>query len=141
MPLPEPEPGLVIRYDYLWLRESDATRSSGKDRPACIVATLDDPADPRLVLILPTTRSPPKGDTAGVEIPHPVARKLGLSDERSWAVISEANVDYWPNAGLSPVPGRRGAFAYGFLPPLLFEEIKSRFLTLLARRRAKLVRR
>lgn len=76
-----------------------------------------------------------------MEIPHPVARNLGLSDERSWAVISEANVDYWPNAGLSPVPGRRGAFAYGFLPPLLFEEIKSRFLTLLARRRAKLVRR
>ena len=141
MPLPKPEPGLVIRYDYLWLRETKSARASGKERPACLLATLDDEANPRLVLILPITHSRPKGDTAGIEIPHAVARHLGLDDSRSWIVISEANVDFWPNAGLMPIPGKRGGFAYGFLPPALFETVKSRFFDLFSKQRAGLVRR
>lgn len=140
MPLPKPEPGLVIRYDYLWLRESGSTRTSGKERPACLVATLDEEVDPQLVLILPITHSPPKGGAVGVEIPDKVAKNLGL-DDRSWIVISEANVDFWPNAGLAPVPGKRGAYAYGFLPPGLFDQVRRRFIKLLEERRAKLVRR
>lgn len=141
MPLPRPEPGLVIRYDYLWLADSGSVRAVGKERPACLIATLDDEADPRLVLILPITHSPPRGGTVGVEIPHAVGRMLGLDDARSWIVISEANVDFWPNAGLAPLPGRRGAFAYGFLPPALFAAVRSRFLKLVEQRRARLVRR
>lgn len=141
MPLPRPEPGLVIRYDYLWLGETKSARASGKERPACLVATLDDEADPRLVVILPITHSQPRRGTVGMEISREVARKLGLDDERSWIVISEANVDFWPNAGLAPLPGKRGVFAYGFLPPALFESVRDRFLKLLGERRAKLVRR
>ena len=141
MPLPRPEPGLVIRYDYLWLAETRSARAAGKERPACLVATLDDEADPRLVLILPITHSQPRGGAVGVEIPHLVGQKLGLDDARCWVVISEANVDFWPNAGLAPLPGRRGVFAYGFLPPTLFENVRSRFLKLIEERRVKLVRR
>jgi hypothetical protein len=40
VPLPEPRPGLVIRYDYLWSREA-AGREQGKERPACFVAAMD----------------------------------------------------------------------------------------------------
>ncbi|HWA89199.1 MAG TPA: hypothetical protein VG889_04145 [Rhizomicrobium sp.] len=131
----------MIRYDYLWQREAASARPSGKEPPACLVATLDDEADPQLVLILPITHARPSGGTIGVEIPPAVAHHLGLDDARSWIVISEANVDFWPNAGLAPVAGKRGAYAYGLVPPALFERVRSRFLTLLAERRAKLVRR
>ncbi len=141
MPLPRPEPGLVIRYDYLRLRETVSARTSGKERPACLVATLDDEADPQLVLILPITHSRPSGDTVGIEIPQAVAQYLGLDEVRSWIVISEANVDFWPNAGLAPLPGRRGVYAYGFLPPTLFEKVRGGFAKLFETRRAKLVRR
>ncbi len=141
MPLPKPEPGLVIRYDYLWLDETRSARSSGKERPACIVATLDDEADPQLVLILPITHSRPKSGTVGIEIPQPVAKNLGLDGARSWIVISEANIDFWPNAGLSPIPRKHGVYAYGYLPPGLFESVRDRFLKLYEMRRAKLVRR
>jgi hypothetical protein len=141
MPLPRPEPGLVIRYDYLWQRESASVRASGKERPACLIATLDDEADPRLVLILPITHSRPSGETAAIEIPSAVAEHLGLDDVRSWIVISEANVDFWPNAGLAPIPGRRGVYSYGLLPPVLFEKVKDGFMKLLEKRRTKLVRR
>jgi len=141
MPLPRPEPGLVIRYDYLWLRERGSARTSGKERPACLVATLNEETNPKLVLILPITHSRPRGDTVGVEIPAKVCERLGLDDARSWIVISEANVDFWPNAGLAPVPGRRGAYAYGFLPPALFQTVRQSFVTLFEARRAKLLRR
>lgn len=141
MPLPRPEPGLVIRYDYLWHRETASARSSGKERPACLVATLDDEADPQLVLILPITHSRPSGETVAIEIPMAVSEHLGLDDARSWIVISEANVDFWPNAGLAPIPGKRGVYAYGFLPPSLFEKVKDGFAKLFEKRRAKLVRR
>jgi hypothetical protein len=139
MPLPKPEPGLVIRYDYLWLGET--ARASGKERPACLVATLEDAADPQLVLILPITHSRPKAGTVGIEIPQAVSERLGLDAARSWIVISQANVDFWPNAGLAPVPGKRGAYAYGYLPPGLFEKVRDAFTKLFETRRAKLVRR
>jgi hypothetical protein len=141
MPLPRPEPGLVFRYDYLWLDDTASARSSGKERPACLVAALDDEAVPNLVVILPITHSRPRGGTQGVAIPPAVAARLGLDEGGSWIVVSEANVDLWPNAGIAPVPGKRGACAYGFLPPSLFETVKSRFLALFAERQARLVRR
>lgn len=141
MPLPKSEPGLVIRYDYLWLGETGSARASGKERSACLVATLDDDADPQLVLILPITHSKPKSETIGIEIPQAVKRHLGLDEARSWIIISEANVDFWPNAGLAPLPGKRGVYAYGYLPPRLFEAVRDSFVALLEKRRAKLVRR
>ena len=141
MPLPKPEPGLVIRYDYLWLGEAKSARTSGKERPACLVATLDDEADPQLVLILPITHSRPKAGPIGIEIPQAVGKHLGLDDARSWIVISEANIDFWPNAGLAPLPGKRGVYAYGFLPPNLFAQVRNDFVKLFEARRAKLVRR
>jgi hypothetical protein len=141
MPLPRPEPGLVFRYDYLWFDEGPSVRMSGKERPACLVATLDEYADPELVVILPITHSRPRGQTVGIEIPQAVAEKLGLDDSRNWIIVSEANVDFWPNAGLVPVSAKSARYAYGFLPPTLFEIVRSRFLALFTQRRAKLLRR
>src|ERR1700736_2923482 len=38
MPIPNPEPGLVISYAYLWHREHQAGREEGrKDRPSVII--------------------------------------------------------------------------------------------------------
>ncbi len=55
MPLAEPRPGLVFRYDYLWSREAVAGRDQGKERPACLVAALDSSIEPRFVVILQIT--------------------------------------------------------------------------------------
>ena len=141
MALPEPRPGLVIRYDYLWSREALAGRVQGKDRPACLVAASEPTLSPRFVVILPITHAPPTGDTVGIEIPAAVCRALNLDDERSWVVVSEYNVDAWPNAGLEPIPGRSGVFAYGFIPPGLFAAVKSRFLEIARSKSRRGVRR
>lgn len=141
MALPEPTPGLVIRYDYLWSRDAAASRDQGKERPACLVAASDSTMRPRFVVILPITHTPPAGDTEGVEMPPRVRQALGLDDAPCWVVVSEYNVDEWPNGGLAPLPGRPGVFAYGFIPPRLFAQVKERFLALSARRRRGGVRR
>lgn len=141
MPLPEPRPGLVIRYDYLWMKETAAGRDQGKERPACLVAAIDAVTTPRFVVILPITHRRPAKSTAGVEIPAKVREALGLDDAPSWIIVSEHNVDEWPNDGLAPLPGRPGIFSYGFIPPRLFAQVKTRFLELYEKGRSGSVRR
>ena len=141
MALPEPKPGLIIRYDYLWGREAAAGRDQGKDRPALVLATIDMPLRPRHVVLAPITHTPPSGSTVGIEIPAKVKRALGLDDSQSWVVVSEHNVDEWPNAGIMPLPGKPGRFSYGFIPPGLFAQIKSKFLELARAAKIEFVRR
>jgi hypothetical protein len=132
---------MIIRYDYLWSREAAAGRQQGKDRPTCLVAASDSQTKPRYVVLLPITHSPPNGETIGIEIPAKVKQAIGLDDEPSWVVISEHNIDEWPNAGLSPIPGTPGIYSYGFIPPGLFTAIKARFLELARAKRSEPIRR
>ena len=66
---------------------------------------------------------------------------LGLDDAPSWVIVSEYNVDEWPNGGLAPLPGRPDVFSYGFIPPRLFGQVKEKFLELSEQRRSSGVRR
>jgi hypothetical protein len=43
--------------------------------------------------------------------------------------------------GVSPVPGKPGVFAYGFIPPGLFKQIRAGFLELARRKKSEAVRR
>lgn len=141
MPFPDPKPGMVVRYDYLWSHEAAVGREQGKDRPTCLVAASDSQTKPRYVVLLPITHSPPGTEAIGIEIPAKVKRAIGLDDEPSWVIISEHNIDEWPNAGLSPVPGTPGIYSYGFIPPGLFAAIKARFLELARAKQSESVRR
>ena len=136
MALPQPKPGLVIRYDYLWADEAEAGRDTSKDRPACLIAASDATTNPRFVVILPITHSRPRADTAAIEIPRKVLAAVGLDDAPSWVIVSEHNVEEWPN-GLAAIPGRPGVFAYGFIPPGLFARIKATFLAATKPRRVR----
>ena len=141
MALPEPKPGLVIRYDYLWSHEATAGRDQGKERPACLVAASDSSVHPQFVVIVPITHTPPDDETVGIEMPARVRQSLGLDEAPSWVIVSEFNVDEWPNGGLAPLPGHSDAFSYGFIPPRLFAQIKEKFLQLSRQRQSKGVRR
>ena len=143
MNLPKPEPGLVIRYSYLWLREYREGREEGsKDRPcAIILASRDQDGDTR-VLVVPVTRSPPEADAAALELPQSVKKHLGLDTERSWVVLSESNLFDWPGPDLRRIGDRDdGSVAYGFLPPRLFAELRRRFLALEDAARSRRIQR
>ena len=141
MALPDPKPGLVVRYDYLWTHEAATSRDQGKTRPTCLIATTGPSVRPRYVVLLPITHTRPESDTVGIEIPARVSQALGLDDTPGWVIVSEHNIDEWPNAGLSPLPGQPDIFSYGFIPPGLFAQIKARFLELAHAKQSRAVRR
>lgn len=144
MALPEPRPGLVIRYSYLWHSEYVLGREEGqKDRPCAIVAAIrTDKTGSTRVLVLPVTHTAPEHPDLAVEIPPRVKARLGLDAERSWVVVSEWNEFAWPGPDLRRAPGRdEGSVAYGMLPPNLFAAIRDRFLGLVRTRRSSRVTR
>jgi hypothetical protein len=144
VPLPEPIPGLVIRYSYLWYSEHREGREEGqKDRPCAIIAAIRmDETGARRVLVLPVTHSPPQDPKLAVEIPRAAKERLRLDDERSWVVLSEWNDFVWPGLDLRPASGGdAGSVAYGVLPPGLFNSIRDQFLALVGKGRARHVPR
>ncbi len=126
MPIPSPEPGLVISYAYLWHREYQAGQEEGrKDRPSVIVLAIEREGDGAImVTVLPVTHTPPDESASSVEIPLPVKRHLGLDADRSWIVVSEGNEFLWPGYDLRQRPDS-DRYDYGFLPPRLFDERKA----------------
>jgi hypothetical protein len=141
--LPKPEPGLVIRYSYLWLREHREGREEGtKDRPCAIVLASRRHGDETQVLVVPVTHSPPENLADALELPPPVKQHLGLDSQRSWVVLSESNLFDWPGPDLRRLGDRdNSSVAYGFLPPRLFAELRRRFLALEAVARSLRVQR
>jgi hypothetical protein len=127
---PEPHPGLVIRYSYLWKREYDEGREEGgKDRLCAIVLSVVNDDNERDVLVLPITHTAPEHPDDAVEIPTATKQRLGLDTERSWIAISEVNEFVWPGPDLRPVPGRdESTIVYGALPPRSFAYVRDRFL-------------
>lgn len=104
MTLPSPQPGLVIRYSYLWVDEYEQGREEGvKDRPCAVVAAIRIDRDGKTrVLVVPITHSPPVGSEA-IEIPPAIKARLMLDAERSWIILSEANEFFWPGPDVPPV--------------------------------------
>lgn len=131
MDLPDPEPGMVIGYAYLWRNEALAGREEGrKDRPCVIVISTFVTGGQRIVTVAPITHSPPDNPEWAIELPAETKRRLGLDERRSWVVATDLNRFTWPGVDLRPI--RRGArnFLYGRLPASLFRDLKDRLLVL-----------
>jgi hypothetical protein len=128
MPVPSPEPGLVVNYAYLWHYEHEARHEEGrKDRPSVIVLCVESAGDgATAVTVLPITHRKPENRDWAVEIPAAVRRHLGLDEEPSWIVVTEGNEFVWPGYDLTPRPD--GSYAYGFLPPRLFKQVQAAFV-------------
>ncbi len=130
MTWPTPQPGLVIRYSYLWTSEARAGREEGvKDRPCAIVLAIAAAQDRKRVIVLPITYREPQPPNEGIELPLAVKTRLGLDHERSWVIVTEGSDFIWPGPDLRPLTAEGPeSVAYGFLPPRLFNAIQSRFL-------------
>jgi mRNA-degrading endonuclease toxin of MazEF toxin-antitoxin module len=136
MAIPNPEPGLVISYAFLWRREFEAGQEEGrKSRPCVIVLSVEKHDSGTQVTVAPITHSPPSPGTPCLEIPLRVKQHLGLDDDRSWVILDEVNQFVWPGYDLRPVPGKPGEMTYGFLPPRLFDQIRSGILDIILKRR------
>lgn len=136
MSLPEPIPGLVISYSYLWAREHGQGAEEGrKDRPSAIVAARQVIEGRVVVTVVPVTHALPSDPADGIEIPPALKAHLGFDDEPSWIIVTETNDFLWPGPDLRPVPGSRPPrFHYGMLPPRFFAHLRNRILEAYRRR-------
>ena len=128
MPIPTPEPGLIISYAYVWDHEAQSGQEEGrKDRPCVIALAVERQQDGEtFVTVLPVTHRQPDDTAAGVEIPRAVKQHLGLDDARSWVIVSEGDQFVWPGYDLRKVLGA-DRYDYGYLPPRFFETILAAF--------------
>ena len=138
MTFPTPISGMVIRYAYLWRNEHERGLEEGtKDRPCAVVLAVTDEAGDRKVVVLPITHTPPRDSAHAVEIPAATKRRLGLDDDRSWIVITEANRFTWPGPDLRPTgSGDATSVVYGELPGELFRNVREKWLACFAARRS-----
>jgi hypothetical protein len=143
VPLPTPEPGLVIRYAYLWHSDYEQGREEGdKNRPCAVILIAIDDGGETVVTVLAVTHTPPRHPDDAVELPLATKQRLGLDDARSWVVVNELNRFIWPGPDLRAVPPTEaGCFDYGPLPPGLYRTNRQCFLTCARAQRLKVVRR
>lgn len=140
MALPEPTPGLVIGYAYLWDSEARNGQEEGlKDRPCVIILSVEDRDGDKIIHVAPITHSQPRSTDSAVALPRATKARLGLDDRPSWIVTSELNRFTWPGPDLRPVArDRPDTFAYGSIPLGLLEHVIGQIRE---RRRVQAVRR
>lgn len=143
MAIPDPHPGLIIRYSYLWQSEHATGRENGvKDRPCAVVLARQVIASKTLVTVVAVTHAPPSDKAGAIEIPPNIKRMLGLDDLPSWIVLTEVNDFIWPGPDLAPIPGAGGQrIDYGVLPPGFFRQVRDSMIALIKARRVAIVAR
>jgi mRNA-degrading endonuclease toxin of MazEF toxin-antitoxin module len=140
-----PEPGLVIRYDFLWKQEVDRGQEYGvKERPCAIVLTSEPRNDgSRQVVVCPITHTPPDDAASAIEIPSRVSAHLKLDSQKSWIRTHEVNSFNWEEGRIPVgiVPADKDRDVFGFMPPKLYAQMRDQILALRRRRAVSIVRR
>ncbi|WP_027676907.1 hypothetical protein [Agrobacterium larrymoorei] len=141
MTLPEPVPGLVIRYNYLWRKQELDGRTEGdKDRPCAIILSSRKTGQ---VTVIPITHSPPEPgeEDLSIEIPVEICRHCGLDDGGNYIRLGETNRFIWPGPHLRPLPSDFSRVDYGILPQEFFEHVLSQVIEMVQKGMVSLTKR
>ncbi|MGA0545858.1 type II toxin-antitoxin system PemK/MazF family toxin [Brevundimonas sp. VNH65] len=142
MLLPDPVPGLVISYAYLWRDEALRGQEEGrKDRPCVVVLAVEEANGRKVVTVAPVTHTPPAHPQSAIEIPAATKQRLGLDGERSWVVAADLNRFVWPGVDLRPVRQGAKTYAYGLLPAAFYIQLRDRIVALAKAGRSDITRR
>jgi len=142
--LTRPERGAIIRYAYLWADEHAQGREEGrKDRPVLVLALAVKDVDGTIeMLVVAVTHSPPRQATDAVPLSAEIKRQLGLDNEPSWIVTTEANAFVWPGPDIRPIPGRSPpTIIYGRVPDGVLRDVARSYLANRDRQRSRRVDR
>lgn len=140
----KPEPGLVIRFDFLFQDDLRRGQESGKGRPVVVVIVVPESGGTgQTVIVAPITHTSPSSSDEGIPLPAAVARHLGLDERPMWLKPRELNRFLWLNDrlpfGLEPI--EPGQWSYGQLPPKLHSQLKQAVLNEIKAGRVKISKR
>lgn len=134
----KPKAGDVLRYPYLWARQSRAGETEGRKlRPCAVVLAVTDHTDrTHLRLCAVTTQSPIKG-TLAVAVPDTEKRRAGLDAQVPlWVIIDEHNVDVFELSYYIEPQSQMGVFSTAFT-----KELQRQMIVALQSRVAQAVKR
>nr|WP_249159434.1 hypothetical protein [Bradyrhizobium jicamae] len=120
--------GCVIRYPFLWGRESDHGETEGrKSRPVAVGVRLARPRGEDVLLLFPITSQAPSAERFAMEIPEMEKRRAGLDVMlRLWIILDEFIQDIVGQSFyLEPGPPL-GRFSKAFFLPLMKKFIARR---------------
>ena len=141
MNYPEPVPGLVIRFDYLWDADSQKGLStSSKERP-CAIVLYTKKSNRTLVVPISHAYPEPGEEAFSLEIPAEICAEIGLDQDRNWVRVSEVNEFEWPSPEIRPRPDDPSRVDYGMIPEDFFMEIRKRLAAAVAEHRLRRAKR
>lgn len=126
--LPDPIPGQVICYRYLWRAEAEQGAVEGrKNRPCAVIVAIDTPKTGKRVVVAPITHTAPENYATAIKLTSAMQRRLGLDNDQCWIIASEVNIFHWPGPDVTPNPA--GQYVYGELPAVVFDALKAKILS------------
>jgi hypothetical protein len=120
--------GCVIRFPFLWVRESERGETEGREpRPVAVGVRIVKPKGDDVLVLFPITSQSPSPDRFAAEIPEMEKRRAGLDVTlRLWIILDEYNQDTINRSFyLEPEPPL-GRFSKAFFLPLMKEFIAHR---------------
>jgi hypothetical protein len=121
MALPEPRPGLVVGYDFLFREQADAgLETPGKPHPAAIILVVRQEVQTRVSLVAISHAPPSPGDAPfRMKLTPAECRQMGLDAADHWINLRDINAFDWPGYDLvRSAPG--GGYVYGRMPKATF---------------------
>ncbi|WP_299592829.1 hypothetical protein [uncultured Tateyamaria sp.] len=114
MALPEPRPGLVVGYDFLFREQADVgMENANKPHPSAIILVVRKELQTR-VSLLAISHAPPSPTEAPyrLKLTSAECRQMGLDSGDHWVNLRDINSFDWPGYDLVPsAPGKQ--FVYG----------------------------
>lgn len=123
MDKPDPEPGLVIHYDYLWNADKRRGNQYGTKMRPCAVLAVDEDG---VVTVCGITHTDPGADALRVELDDEHKDVLDLDGDPQWIDCSEVNELLWSDPGIQKT--RWGAWEYGFLGDDVLQDMVDRVI-------------
>ncbi|WP_337739546.1 hypothetical protein [Agrobacterium vitis] len=141
MTYPDPIPGLVVRYNYLWRKDELSGFTIGdKDRPCAIILSSKKTG---VVTVVPITHSPPESgeEHLSIEIPTDICRQCGLDDGGNYIRLGETNRFLWPGIHLRNLPSAPSRVDYGMLPKAFFDDVLARIIDMVEKQMVSVSKR
>jgi len=133
-----PKAGDVLRYPYLWARQSRTGETEGRKlRPCAVVLAVTNQKDQTHLRLCAVTTQKPMSDAIAVPVPDTEKRRAGLDVKIPlWVIIDEHNVDVFELSYYIEPQSQMGVFSAAFT-----KELQRQMIVALQNRVAQSVKR
>jgi len=107
--VPQPVPGLIVSFSFLWAEEAERGLQEGqKDRP-CVVLAAYDSEHGKGASLVPVTHTAPHDPTHAIAVPAALKAMPGLDDAPAWSSAGNGTSRTGPASTCAQLQGGQAA--------------------------------